>query len=290
MPLNHKVVPTRYADIAVFETSGEGLPLLMIHGNSGSKEVFVNQVESHLGEQYRLIGMDLPGHGQSSDAFDPSVAYTMPGYAHAAIEVLEVLGVQKAAVLGWSLGGHAGLEMLQLHPGIVGLMITGTPPVGQGAEAIYAGFNPHPDLPLAGKKDFTPEDVKSFGKTILGPAMTPFFEEMIVRTDGRAREIMFASLFTGGVSDQKKIAETTRVPLAVVHGMDEPFVNTAYVGSLAYKSLWDQHCFVLRGVGHAPFLQAPDVFNPILTRFMADMQARAANRVPGGRRSRRSAA
>jgi pimeloyl-ACP methyl ester carboxylesterase len=288
VPVSHKVVPTRFADIAIFETSGEGLPLLMIHGNSGCKEVFVKQVESPLASQYRLIGMDLPGHGKSSDAFEPMVAYTMPGYARAAMEVLDALGIHKAAVLGWSLGGHAGLEMLQLHPGIVGLMITGTPPVAQGAEAIYAGFNPHPDLPLAGKKDFTPEDVKSFARTILGAAGTPFFEEMIARTDGRAREIMFGSLFTGGVSDQKKIAETSTVPLAVVHGADEPFVNTAYVGGLAYKALWDHHCYLLRGVGHAPFIQAPEMFNPILGRFMADMQARATQRV-AGRRSRTAA-
>ncbi len=290
MPLSHKVIPTRYADIAVFDTGGEGLPLLMIHGNSGSKEVFVKQVESHLGGQYRLIGIDLPGHGASSDAFDPPNAYTMPAYAHAAVEVLEAMGVGKTAVLGWSLGGHVGLEMLQIFPGVVGLMITGTPPVGQSAEAILAGFTQHPDIALVGKRDFTPDDVKSFGRTILGSAATPFFEDMIRRTDGRAREIMFGSLFTGGVSDQKKIAETTNVPLAVVHGADEPLVNTAYVGSVAYNSLWDKHCFLLRGVGHAPFIQAPELFNPILTRFMADMQARALNRVPHARRSRRSAA
>jgi pimeloyl-ACP methyl ester carboxylesterase len=82
------------------------------------------------------------------------------------------------------------------------------------------------------------------------------------------------------------MAETTPVPIAVVNGADDPVVNADYVGSLHYKALWDEHSYILRGLGHAPFLQAPDVFNPILGRFMQDMQARAATRFkPGARRA-----
>jgi pimeloyl-ACP methyl ester carboxylesterase len=62
--------------------------------------------------------------------------YTQRSYAHAAIELLKELGVKEVIVLGWSLGGHVGIEMISLAPAaglkIMGLMIVGTPPVGYG--------------------------------------------------------------------------------------------------------------------------------------------------------------
>ena len=62
------VVPTSFADIAVSDSAGAGSAVLMIHGNSSCKEVFRHQLESPLGARLRLIAMDLPGHGASSDA------------------------------------------------------------------------------------------------------------------------------------------------------------------------------------------------------------------------------
>jgi pimeloyl-ACP methyl ester carboxylesterase len=43
-------------------------------------------------------------------------------------EFLALIGVDRAVVFGWSLGGHIGLEMVSRFPGMLGLMITGTPP------------------------------------------------------------------------------------------------------------------------------------------------------------------
>ena len=75
MPAVERMIPTSHADIAVAETSGSGLPVVMIHGNSSCKEVFKNQLTSPVGESNRLIALDLPGHGRSSDAFDPARSF-----------------------------------------------------------------------------------------------------------------------------------------------------------------------------------------------------------------------
>jgi pimeloyl-ACP methyl ester carboxylesterase len=278
MSVTNTTVKTSHADIAVAETAGGGLPVVLLHGNSACKEVFSRQLESDLGDHYRIIAVDLPGHGASSDAFDPERTYTMPGYADAMVEVLAMLGVDRAVVYGWSLGGHVGMEMLPRYPGMVGLMISGAPPVGQAMEEIQAGFRPLPGAVLAGQPDLTEEEVEMFALGNYGPPVEPMMREAIKRTDGRARAVMITGFFTGQASDQRDLAVNSSVPLAIVNGAEDPLVNIDYVGSLPSGNLWDKHCFVLRGAGHAPFLRAPEVFNNVMARFLDDMAERAQSR------------
>ncbi len=277
MALFNKMVPTSRADIAVSQTGGKGLPVVFLHGNSMCKEVFRDILAGPLGEAHRVIALDLPGHGASSDAHDPQATYTMPGYAEAVMETLEALDVRKAAVYGWSLGGHVALELIPRWEGLAGVMISGTPPVGKTPEAIQAGFKPIPQIGLAGKPDFTAEEVEMFAMATCGAHADQVVRDAIKRTDGRARAVMFASLFTGQASDQKALVETSPVPVAVVNGAEDPLLNVEYVGGLHYRNLWDKHCYVLRGAGHACFLDKPDAFTAILSRFAADMAKEAGN-------------
>jgi pimeloyl-ACP methyl ester carboxylesterase len=213
----------------------------------------------------------------------------MPGYAAVAGEVLDALGVDRATIVGWSLGGHVAMEMLTAWPGVIGIMITGAPPVRRDMEAIAAGFQPTPALMLAGKADFTADDYKVFGDLILGKlTQNPELQRALHRADGRAREMMFASLMTGQASDQRELAEKSKLPIAVVNGEEDPLVNLEYIGGLSYGTLWDEHCYVLRGLAHMPFLEAPEVFNAVLSRFLADMAKRAVGRA--GKRATKTAA
>lgn len=286
MTVTSKMIKTSHADISISETSGKGMPVLLIHGNSMCKEAFRNQINGPIGEASRVIAMDLPGHGASSNAFDPARTYTMPGYAEAAIELLNVMSIDKVAVFGWSLGGHVALEMIPRSDAVVGVMISGAPPVGRTAEEIQAGFKPIPQIGLVGKPDYTADEAEMFGVATTGYPLDPVLRQAILRTDGQARAIMFASLFTGQASDQRAIVENSPVPVAVVNGADDPLVNLDYVDGLKYRNLWDKHCFKLRGVGHAAFLQAPDPFNAIFTRFIAEMEQRAAHPATGGKKSK----
>lgn len=289
MSITNRKVKTSHADIAISETLGEGLPILFLHGNSSCKEVFRGQMESALGDVYRLIAMDLPGHGESGDATDPERTYTMPGYADAAVETLAQLGIQRAAVVGWSLGGHIALEMIPLLDGLTGIMIMASPPVGLGAEKVMAGFQPIPNAEMVGKPELTPEEVEIFLYANYGPAIDAGLRAALMRTDGRARALMFQALFTGNISDQRAIVESTDVPVAVVNGADDPLVNLEYIGGLAYRNLWDDHCYVLRGAGHACFLHVPEAFGAILERFARDMERRMA-KTGGGKGAKTVAA
>jgi pimeloyl-ACP methyl ester carboxylesterase len=65
-------IDTPNGALAVQESAGQGPPVVLIHGNSSSSRVFSRQLDGPLGQRFRLIAVDLPGHGASDDAKDPS--------------------------------------------------------------------------------------------------------------------------------------------------------------------------------------------------------------------------
>src|SRR5262249_15521272 len=97
-------------EIAGFESPGPGRPILLIHGNSSSSRIWQKQLQGPLGSKYRVIAIDLPGHGASSPPPNPEQDYSGPGYAALIAGVARELDLKGAIVVGWSLGGHAVLN------------------------------------------------------------------------------------------------------------------------------------------------------------------------------------
>jgi pimeloyl-ACP methyl ester carboxylesterase len=265
-------VETSHGRIAVAESRADGPVVLMIHGNSSCKEVFAKQFDSPIGRSHRLIALDLPGHGASADAADPERTYCLGGYAETAVEVFERLDVKAAKAFGWSLGGHIGLEMISRFPGLKALMITGTPPVRMSPEGIGAGFTPSPVMALTGKETITAEEAHEYARYTLGVDLPvdPHLLSACIRTDGRARKFMFDSLTAGRALDEIDIVANSTIPIAILNGAEEPFVNLTYLNGLAYSNLWEGLLFVAPGVGHACFWEAPQIFNPLFARFVSE--------------------
>lgn len=268
-----RMIDTSHGRISIVESGGRGTPpLLMIHGNSSCKEVFRNQYDGAVGEAVHCIAMDLPGHGASDDARDPERTYWMPGYADCAIEVMEALGHPRYAILGWSLGGHIGLEMIGRSDAPTRLMISGTPPVARSQESLDAGFRANDHMHLAAQRDLSPEEVEAYAHETCGAnaPYEPFLSQAVGRTDGRARELMFSRVLFEDALDQQACAVEAKVPLAIVNGEEDPFVNNDFIAGLDYGNLWDGKVHRLEGIGHAPFWEVPDLFDPILMRFLSD--------------------
>ncbi len=267
------VLPTSHATIAVRESAGSGPAALLIHGNSSCKEVFRHQMEGPIGQRYRLIAIDLPGHGKSGNARNPRRSYSVPGYADMAVELLDILGVTRFAVLGWSLGGHIGLEMFGRHDGMAGLLATGTPPLPNTPEAFALGFLPSDDIQMVGKPELTGADAEFFARGTTGgkTPSEPFMLDAARRTDGRARVNMVAAFQAGLCADELRIVQTLDRPIAIVSGGAEPFVNNDYLRGIRYARLWDGQVHVLPGIGHAPFWEAPALFDPLFARFLGDV-------------------
>lgn len=263
-----KTVRTTHGEVSVVETCGKGLPVLLVHGNSSCKEVFRRQIESPEAEIYRMVAFDLPGHGRSSDACDPARTYSVSGYADVALELLDTLGIQHAAVFGWSYGGHIALEMLHRHPGIAGVMIVGAPPIASGILGVMRGYQLRRDMHLLAKSRLTPREIKRFARVCLGETSNRELERMIVRTDERVRPLLARSMMSGDWADQKVVLERAFVPVAIVNGSQEPFAELSYLESLCCPTLWEGRCHVLDGAGHAPFRQTPDSFDPVFRHFL----------------------
>lgn len=269
LPGATRYVETRYGRIACTDTDPEGSsaapPLLFVHGNSASRKVFHAQLADDFGTR-RLLALDLPGHGESDDATDPEAAYTQRGYAAAIVEFLGALGVDRAVVVGWSLGGHIGLELIPLFPGLAGLVLTGTPPVNP--DTLTEGFRP--GLSYAGAEELTAAQAAQFAAEITVSPPPAWVVDDVVRTDGRSRRLMFESFVAGRDSDQKALVQESPVPLAIIDGRDDPFVEHAYVASLPYAALWRGTPTVLEDRRHAAFLEDPAQYDDLLRAFLRD--------------------
>lgn len=64
-------------DVSVWDSQSKGPVIVLLNGNSACKEIFLKQFKE-LGEKYRIIAIDLPGHG-GADATDPKTTYNLGG-------------------------------------------------------------------------------------------------------------------------------------------------------------------------------------------------------------------
>jgi pimeloyl-ACP methyl ester carboxylesterase len=242
--------------------------VLLLHGTGASKAVFAHQFSSSLATRFRLIAIDFLGHGNSSDADDPQAAYSIGGFAETVFEVLDALHLARTTVLGWSLGGHVAIEMLRQRPlAVAGLMLTGAPPSGSGPLAMLRAFRMRPEMLFTSKPVFSLSESERFAQLCYGAQTTTALINDIVRSDGRARPVIYRSLPARVVPDQRRLVEQTPIPVAIVNGADDPIVRLSYVETLVCRQLWTHACHVIEGAGHAPFLQRPERFNALLARF-----------------------
>ncbi|MEE1943506.1 alpha/beta hydrolase [Pedobacter sp. KR3-3] len=98
-----------------YETYGEGKPLLIIHGNSGSIGDFSKQIP-YFAKKYKVIVADSRDHGKTLDTLNmvDSLSYEQMSDDYAAL--LSHLKIDSAFVLGWSDGGINGLLLAMRHP------------------------------------------------------------------------------------------------------------------------------------------------------------------------------
>ncbi|WP_084619917.1 alpha/beta fold hydrolase [Devosia chinhatensis] len=260
------------------DSGGPGLPIVMVHGVGGSKEVFEHQFSPELTSRFRMIAFDLPGHGASDDATDPKAQYSVRALTNTTLDVMNFLRLPKALVVGWSLGGHIAIEMMERFPErLAGVVDIGAPPVSRGPLALLRAFQAHPDMLLAKKAVFTTRDALKWQELCFGPNPDGLHFAAILRADGRMRPETSNSLLHGGISNQRRVVETSPVPIAMINGSHDRVMRLNYLDTIAYANLWSGRQHVIEGAGHTGFLSHPELFNAVLVRFAGEM----ATLVPG---------
>lgn len=105
-------------DIA-FRRVGEGQTLVLLHGIAGDSRTWA-EVMRRLGSRYRLLAPDLPGHGASAK---PRGDYSLGAHACWVRDLLQALGIDRATLVGHSLGGGIALQLTYQFPDLCERMV-----------------------------------------------------------------------------------------------------------------------------------------------------------------------
>jgi 3-oxoadipate enol-lactonase len=100
-----------------YEIIGKGDPVLLVHAGFMEHAMWNSQVKDFIKEGHRVITIDLPGHGLSSDS-DTSVL--IPEYF---TTLLNHLKIEKVSLVGLSLGGASVIDFALEHPGKVNKLV-----------------------------------------------------------------------------------------------------------------------------------------------------------------------
>ncbi len=95
-----------------FFDKGKGKVVVLLHGYLGSHKIW-EQTINDLSRSYRVIAIDLPGHGQTECV---GYAHSMNLMAKCVKAVLDTLRVKKYVIIGHSMGGYVGLAFADLFP------------------------------------------------------------------------------------------------------------------------------------------------------------------------------
>jgi pimeloyl-ACP methyl ester carboxylesterase len=127
-----------------YEIHGAGQPLVVLPGAYMTVELMGDLVPA-LAETHRVIGVEFQGHGHTADV-DRPLSYEQ--FADDTAAVLEHLGVDRADVYGYSLGGGVALQLGLRHPGRVRKLVV--------ASASFSSDGLYPEV-LEGIESITPE-------------------------------------------------------------------------------------------------------------------------------------
>ena len=108
------------------EVAGDGPLVLALHGLSATRRYVLHGSRSLERSGYRVVLSDARGHGQS----DPAPArsdYRYAEYAEDAVAILDHLGVERAVLVGHSMGAHTAARVALTHPDRVAALVLGAP-------------------------------------------------------------------------------------------------------------------------------------------------------------------
>ena len=115
---------TGYADVnglhLYYETYGSGTPLVLLHGGMLTIDLNFASLIPTLAQTHTVIGVEMQGHGRTAN-IDREITYA--NLATDIVALLDHLGIERAAVLGHSMGGGVALELAVNHPDRVSAIV-----------------------------------------------------------------------------------------------------------------------------------------------------------------------
>lgn len=255
----------------VYRVSGDpaARPLVLLHGWAQSSACWGEGVLNGLADSYRLIALDLRGHGYS-DA--PADGYADPlnwaGDVHAVLTAEAIAA--NAVLLGWSYGGLVICDYLAEHgsAAAAGVVLVGAiTGIGRGEAGGKVGSSMREAIPDAMSEvpSVAIRALGSFGNALTGPvegkgAQAQQLFGLTLATPPRVRAALFDR-----TASHDDLLSSLEVPALVMHGTADTVVDVSsgrHAASLipqVTESYWE-------GVDHGPFVTDP-------ARFVAEVGA-----------------
>lgn len=269
--------------------------LVLLHGNSASMRAFSEQM-SYFHNEYRVIAIDLLGHGKSSKPGlmsniapeirdDICAAFYHPLAMMAEVtQCLESRHIKQATLFGWSLGGHIAYGIAAANPELVHSVISlGSPPVMFSRQGFLAGFHdwfPESIIPLwiNSPQQHDKESSKSKANDVgfFSADDIEMFAEDAAVTDAMMRKYLFIDLkkfddqcYQQSPLNGERFVQHTDIPLYIAVGDDDfamtPESFTRMTGKFSHpRSQVD----VIPNGSHAVFKTHADSFNPKIAAWL----------------------
>jgi 3-oxoadipate enol-lactonase len=252
-----------------YEVSGKGSPVVLLHGFPFNRTLWREQVEA-LSERYRVITVDLRGHGETAATRTPA---TMEEMARDVAALLDDLRIARIALGGLSMGGYVALAFYRLFPERVrALILADTRPQADteaarltreetAVRALGDGMHTIADAMLP--KLFAPatQDER--------PEVVARVREMILNTDPQGAASALRGMAVRG--DQTEFLREINCPTLIVVG-DLDLITPPADAEIMNREIRGSRLEVVAGAGHVSNIERPAEFNRALENFLRALE------------------
>ena len=249
-----------------YTVEGKGPDVLLVHGWTASRRMWAD-LSSQLAGQYRCWALDLPGCGDSDK---PGYGwYSIPNFTAILNEFVQTAGIERARVVGHSMGGMIALNLAAMHPGALARLVA-INPVVTGRASLRPLAKPDASRRLL---DWT----LRFSPIVLRPLLSHAYGDRLDRVRHiRRRAEDFAkgtvdSIISSGRAilayDVSPLLDRIAAPTLVIVGTQDAQVPPSE-GRLAAERISGARLSVMRA-GHLPTDERPAEILRQLRRFLS---------------------
>jgi pimeloyl-ACP methyl ester carboxylesterase len=247
---------TGYADVnglhLYHEVYGVGTPLVLLHGGMLTIDLSFGELIPDLAERHQVVGVDAQGHGRTAD-IDREI--TPAALAGDVVALLDHLGIDRADVLGHSMGAATALELAVRHGPRVRSVVAASASVRR--EGLHEDLT-DPARQATSTRMPTQQDFEDFRDAYRRLSPHPeHFEDFLALLSASQAD-------TEGWSDDELAGITA--PTLLVLG-DRDFTTVEH-GALMQQLIPGSQLAVLPDTTHMEVTRRPDVLLPLLRRFL----------------------
>lgn len=246
-----------------YDDRGAGSALVLLHGHPFDRSMWRPQLDA-LSTEFRVLALDLPGYGASPPRSD---TMTMRAFADTVVEVLDTLAIDRAVIVGLSMGGLVAMELGLGYPRRVnGLILAATTaePVADGEREMRST-----KAALAQQRGMLPLAAEMIAD-LFGPdaerdhelACRIFAMMLATPPDGAAAALRGRAQRP----DYSRLLSSLAVPAIVIVGAHDAHASETVVQQLV-GALPDPELVRLADSGHLPNLEEPERFNEAVRAF-----------------------